>query len=308
MDVAGGPIFELYFRNTLKLAVSAPREIYTDSHLSFESVARIMRDSDLRNKILTSLSTSDPVRTFFEQTLRIRGESGFENMVPYVTSKLSRFVDNPLLKSIICSPKRTINFHDVIEKKKILLVNLSKGNIGAFDTRMIGMLITNYVFEAALERADSSQSDRAPFFYYLDEFQNFTTDTVVDMLAEARKYGLHLILANQTLSQLINSDLSHKRALLEAVMGNIATKLCMRVGLDDAKLLESYFLPQFNKNTSSQLPDRYVIARMQVNGRPSEPFVFSTLPPTLPPKTNLSKSFHTRVVKLSRKKYSIKQS
>lgn len=305
MREAGGPMFELYFRNTFKLAVGAPREIYKDHPLSFESIARILRDGKLREKILSSLSPDDPVRTFFEQAVKTRGDNDFENFVPYISSKLTRFVDNPLLKSIICSSKRTIDFRKVMDEKKILLVNLAKGELGAFDARMIGMLITNYVFEAALERADTPKDNRPPFFYYLDEFQNFTTDTVADMLAEARKYGLHLILANQTLSQLIKPGLSHERALLEAVLGNVATKLCMRVGLDDAKLLEPHFLPQFNGHTLSQLPDRHVISRMLVDGRPSEPFVFSSLPPKPLPKAKVNKDIRTRAVELSRKNYSV---
>ncbi|MEQ1741629.1 MAG: type IV secretion system DNA-binding domain-containing protein [Candidatus Nitrotoga sp.] len=305
MREAGGPMFELYFRNSFKLAVGAPREIYKDHPLSFESIARILRDSNLREKILSSLSPDDPVRTFFEQAAKTRGEHDFENLVPYITSKLTRFVDNPLLKSIICSPKRTIDFRKVMDEKKILLVNLVKGDLGAFDTRMVGMLITNYLFEAALERANSPKDKRTPFYYYLDEFQNFATDTVADMLAEARKYGLHLILANQTLSQLMNRGLSHERALLESVLGNVATKLCMRVGLDDAKLLEPHFLPQFNGHTLSQMPDRHVISRMLVDGRPSEPFVFSTLPPKPLPQTTASKDVRTRSVEFSRQKYSM---
>ncbi len=306
MRAAGGPMFELYFRNSFKLAVGAPREIYTDHPLSFESIARILRDRALLDKIVSGLSPDDPVRTFFEQVKKTSGDQGFENWVPWLTSKLTRFVDNPLLKSIICSPKRTIDFRKVMDEKKILLVNLAKGDIGALDARMVGMLITNYIFEAALGRADSPMSERTPFYYYLDEFQNFTTDTIADILAEARKYGLHMILANQTLSQLINSNLSHSRALLEAVLGNVATKLCMRVGLDDAKLLEPHFLPQFNGRTLSQLPDRHVISRLLVDGRPSEPFVFSTLSPK--PLDKANKDVRTRSVELSRKKYSVASS
>lgn len=307
MRTAGGPGFELYFRNTFKLAVRAPRGIYKDHPLSLESLARLLRDEELRDWVLSKLPEDDPVRTFFEQAKKQRGDQHFENWVPYISSKLNRFVDNPLLQSMLCTPKRTIDFRKVMDDKKILLVNLAKGDIGAQDARLIGMLITNYVFEAALERADSSKDKRTPFYYYLDEFQNFTTDTVADILAEARKYGLHLILANQTLSQLIKPGLSHQRALLEAVLGNVATKLCMRVGLDDAKELEPHFLPQFNGHTLSQLPDRHVISRMLVDGYPSEPFVFSTLPPKPLPKVKANKDVRSRAVELSRKKYSVAQ-
>lgn len=305
MRTAGGPMFELYFRNFFKLVVGAPRKFYVEHPLSLDSIARIMRDRELMNDVLSELPPDSPVRTFFEQAKRTSGDQSFENYVPYITSKLNRLTDNPLLHSIVCSPRRTIDIRKLMDEKKILLVNLAKGDIGAQDARLIGMLVTNYIFEAALERTDTPKELRTPFYYYLDEFQNFTTDTVADILAEARKYGLHLILANQTLSQLMNSNLSHQRALLEAVLGNVATKLCMRVGLDDAKQLEPHFLPQFNGHTLSQLPDRHAISRMLVDGRPSEPFVFSTLPTKPLPKTNENNDVRTRAVELSRKKYSV---
>lgn len=305
MRRAGGPMFELYFRNFFKLVVGAPRKYYVEHPLSLDSMARIMRDRELMNDVLSELPPDSPVRTFFEQAKRTSGDQNFENYVSYITSKLNRLTDNPLLHSIVCSPRRTIDIRKLMDEKKILLVNLAKGDIGAQDARLIGMLVTNYIFEAALERTDTPKELRTPFYYYLDEFQNFTTDTVADILAEARKYGLHLILANQTLSQLINSNLSHQRALLEAVLGNVATKLCMRVGLDDAKQLEPHFLPQFNGHTLSQLPDRHAISRMLVDGRPSEPFVFSTLPTKPLPKANENNDVRTRAVELSRKKYSV---
>lgn len=305
MRQAGGPMFELYFRNFFKLVAGAPRKFYEEHPLSLDSIARIMSDRGLMNDVLSELPDESPVRAFFEQARKTSGDQNFENFVLYITSKLNRLTDNPLLHSIVCSPRRTIDFRKVMDEKRILLINLAKGNIGAQDARMIGMLITNYIFEAALERADTPRDKRTPFFYYLDEFQNFTTDTVADMLAEARKYGLHLVLANQTLSQLMNRGLSHERALLEAVLGNAATKLCMRVGLDDAKLLERHFLPQFNGHTLSQLPDRHVISRMLVDGRPSEPFVFSTLPPVPLTKAKAHEDVRARAVALSRKKYSV---
>jgi type IV secretory pathway TraG/TraD family ATPase VirD4 len=210
MRVAGGPIFETYFRNLFKLAVAAPKSVYRDHPLSLGSLSRILRDRELLKAILQEFSASDPVRTFFEQAEKTVGEGGFENVVPYITSKLNRLVDNPLISSMLCSPKRTIDFRKVMDEKKILLVNLAKGEIGAQDARLLGMLITNYLFEAALERADSPKEGRVPFYYYLDEFQNFTTSTIADVLAEARKYGLHMILANQTLSQLIAGQCCHE--------------------------------------------------------------------------------------------------
>ncbi len=302
MKTAGGPMFESYFRNIFKLAVGASPQTYASQGLSFESIARIMRDGGLRAELVSELRPDNPVRQFFEQAERTSGETAIENMVPYITSKLSRLIENPVVAAMVCSRRRTIDFRQLMDRRGILLVNLSKGEIGPQDTRLLGMLISNYLFEAALSRSDVPRTERAPFYYYLDEFQNFTTDTMTEMLAEVRKYGLHFVLANQTLGQLVSVDLAHPRALQGAVLGNVGTTVCMRLGLDDAEQLKSHFMPYFQPGMLAQLPDRHAVARLLVDGRPSPPFVFTTLSPA--PLDPEASSRAADIVAFSRANYS----
>jgi hypothetical protein len=144
---------------------------------------------------------------------------------------------------------------------------------------MLGMLITKLLFHAALTRSDVAQAARTPFYYYLDEFQNFLTPDVPELLAEARKFALHLVLAHQTLAQL-KTRKSGK--VMEAILGNVATKLVFRVGVEDAGELAPAFLPHFNAETMMHLPDRQVLARMLIDNQPSPPFVFRTLSASQP--------------------------
>jgi type IV secretory pathway TraG/TraD family ATPase VirD4 len=268
-------------------------------------MAKVLSDRALRDNLLSERSEGDLVRQFFEYAQKTSGDQNLHNWVPYIASKINRFVHNPLIERMLCSPIRTINFREIIDNKRILLVNLAKGDIGPQDASLIGLLLSNYMFAAALERGDAPRDRRTPFYFYLDEFQNFTTGTIAGMLAEARKYGLHLILAHQTLSQLISRELSHPRALLDAVLGNVGSKLFMRVGLEDAAILESQCLPQFSAKTLSQLPDGHVVSRLLFEGRPSSPFVFSTLP-AVPPSVRSGQEKHVKRIRaLSRERYGL---
>ena len=264
--------FEQFFRNGALLVMNA------EPQPSFERLVALFGDERYRHGLL-SKCTIAKVRTFFEMAQRTVGENHFDNWGPAITSKFSSFVDNPVLNAILCSPRKTIDYRTIMDEKRILLVNLAKGAIGTIDARLIGMLVTDGLFQAALSRHSVPRERRTPFYLYLDEFQNFTTRTIADVLAEARKYGLRLVLAHQTLGQLVDPHLSPPTRLIDAVLGNVATKLFMRVGLDEARLLEPNLLPQFDARTLATLPDRRVICRLLVDNRPSPPFVFSTLAP-----------------------------
>jgi hypothetical protein len=149
------------------------------------------------------------------------------------------------------------------------------------DSRIIGMLLTKYLFYAALSRSDVPRESRVPFHLYLDEFQNFVGADVTEMLAESRKYGLYLTLANQTLSQLVSGQ---QRETLDAVLGNVATRLFLRVGQSEAAALEADFAPYFDARTLRQLPDRHVLCRLQISNQPTLPIVFETRPITATPE------------------------
>ncbi|MBL8330101.1 MAG: type IV secretory system conjugative DNA transfer family protein [Rubrivivax sp.] len=264
--------FEQFMRNGLGLLLDA------EEWPTLRDLMRIFSDAGYREMLLARCRDPQPTQ-YFRMAAGTVGENAFDNWAPTITSKFAAFVDNPTLSAMLCAPRRTINYRSLIDERRIVLVNLAKGAIGNVDARMLGMLVSNGLFQAALSRQDLPRDQRSPFYFYLDEFQNFTTRAIAEILAEARKYGLHLVLAHQTLGQLVDRRLSPPTKLVDAVLGNIATKLFMRVGLDEARLIEANFQPQFDAATLAQLPDRRVVCRLLVDNRPSPPFVFATLPP-----------------------------
>ena len=297
MRQSGGPGFEDYFRNSMLLAAAAPKGGPNESDgpvPSLASITHVLQDSDWRDYCLSKLDSvygkeeAEQVHRFFKMASRTTGEQNFSNWVPYISSKLTRFVTNATLRKLFCKGRRTLDLRSAMDQRKIVLVNLGKGDLGSSDSRIIGMLLTKYVFQAALSRSDIPRDLRVPFYFYLDEFQNFVATDIPEMLAESRKYGLYMVLANQTLGQLMHAG---RRDTLDAVLGNVATKLFLRVGMEEAGAVAAGFAPYFNAETLSQLPDRHVLCRLQMRGQPSLPFVFETLAPMpLPPKATLPRS------------------
>lgn len=286
MKAAGGPMFEDYFRHSMLLAAAAPSSGPQDEQgttPTLVTVGHVLRDRDFRAACVARLDecygprAAAEIRQFINLALRGSGDHAFENMALYVGSKLSRFVTNATMRRLFCSGRRLINFRSVMDRKKILLVNLSKGDLGRPDSRFIGMMLIKYLFQAALSRADVERKHRTPFYLYLDEFQNFIATDIPEMLAEARKFGVHLVLANQTLSQLTEGG---GREKLDAVLGNVATRLFFRVGQTEAAAVEAGFKPYFDDQALANLPDRHVLCRLQITGMPTMPFVFRTDPPS----------------------------
>lgn len=297
MKVAGGPIFEDYFRHSMLLAAVAPSSGPLDDEGSVPTlvtVGHVLRNREFRKLCVARLDQfygprpAAEIRQFIELAHKASGDTAFENVAVYVSVKLTRFVTNATMRKLFCSGRRSLDFRDIMDGRRILLVNLSKGDLGSPDSRFIGMTLTKYLFNAALSRSDVPRQRRTPFYFYLDEFQNFVSSDIPDMLAEARKFGLHLVLANQTLGQLTDGG---RRETLDAVLGNVATRLFFRVGPTEAAAVEAGFTPYFDDQTLANLPDRHVLCRLQVNGKPTLPFVFRTLVPApLPAAAEIARS------------------
>lgn len=283
MRQAGGPIFEDYFRHAMLLAAAAPAGSPLDSPGStiptLATVGDVLRNKSFRQACTARVDQvygprpGAEIRQFVELAHATRGDAAFENTAVYVVSKLSRFVTNATMRRLFCAGPRTLDCRQIMDEGKVLLVNLSKGDLGGPDARMVGMMLTRYLFDAALSRADQPRHARRGFYLYLDEFQNFVAADVGDMLAEARKFGLFLVLANQTLAQLIDRG---DRQLADAVLGNIATRLFFRIGQNEAAAVEAGFTPHFDDHDLANLPDRHVMCRLQMEGKPTLPFVFKT--------------------------------
>lgn len=174
-----------------------------------------------------------------------------------------------------------------MDERRIVLVNLAKGHLGALDCRLLGMLVLGKLFSAALQRTEAPQSHRPPFYLYVDEAHNFTTDTVGDMMAEARKFGLHLILANQNLSQLTVEG--QNETVLDALLGNVGTLLLFRLGVVDSDRMARYTKPELEAQDLQNLPDFQAAARLLVRGQPTRPFILDTYPPIEQGRTGQSR-------------------
>ena len=267
----GGPLFEQYMRNALLLAMDNEYQGAT-----LMDIPTIFEDRDYRRFLLGQCRNQLVINFWKHQAEKAGGEASLENMGPYITSKLNQFTTNALLRPIIGQPKNTVDFREILDKQKILLVNLSKGLLGELDTQLLGMLIIGKLFSSAMARVKLPQEERKTNFLYVDEFQNFTTDSVAYLLSEARKFGICLILANQNLSQLSTNPGKH--SILESVLGNVGTMLIFRLGVRDAEIMQAYMKPVFKSEDLQELPDFHVASRMLVHNTPQKPFVFKTRP------------------------------
>jgi hypothetical protein len=266
----GGPIFEQYMRNSLLLVMEHP-----ESGSTLIEVPRVLADPEFR-KLKLSHCQNIVVKNFWElEAEKAGGELALANLVPYITSKLNAFIANDLIRPIISQQKSTINFREIMDTGKILIVNLSKGKLGDVNSYLLGMIIIGKILLAAFSRIDIPEEQRKDFYLYIDEFHNVTTKTVTNALAEARKFRLNLILAHQFIGQL---DEETKRA----IFGNVGTILAFRVGPDDAKYLITQFSPAFDEQDLVNFDNFTGAMRLLINGVTSPPFSFSTFPPSKP--------------------------
>lgn len=271
LRTTGGPIFEQYMRNALSLIMDADPENGT-----LMDVPLVFEDRDFRKGLLEKCRNQTVKNFWIKQALQAGGDVALTNVAPYITSKLNQFTTNALLRPIIGQRKSTINFRTILDEGKVLLVNLSKGLLGQMDTMLLGMLIIGKIFSSAMSRVAVPQELRRQMFLYVDEFQNFTTESVAHLLSESRKFGIALTLANQNLAQL--SSGFGRSSILDSVLGNVGTVLMFRTGILDSDRMAHYVRPVYTASDLQELPDYHVISRMLVNNAPQRPFVFNTLP------------------------------
>lgn len=272
MRECGGPMFQTYFRNALLLLIESrcPNATLLD-------LARVFDDKTFRDALKAHCPNQQVVRFWTNQAERVAGDASLSNIAPYITSKLNLFTQSGPIRPIVGQVETTIDFRRLLDRRGILLVNLAKGQIGELDTRLLGMLLIGQLFSAALGRATLRPERRKPFHLYVDEFQNFVTDSVASLLAEARKFGLHLTLANQTLAQL-NAH-PGRQNLLETILGNVGNLMLFRLGVPDAQRLRIFTEPHLPPEEIQRLPNFHAFARLLAAEGPVEPFVFATAPP-----------------------------
>ena len=264
----GGPMFEQYMRNAMLLVMSDP-----DSGSTLMEISKVLSDEDFRAMKLSKCPNQIVVDFWRKEAEKAGGEAALANMVPYITSKLTPFISNDMMRPIISQQKSTINFRDIMDNKKILLVALSKGKIGEINARLLGMVIVGKILMSALGRTTIPENDRVDFYLYLDEFQNVTTNSIAQILSEARKYRLCLNIAHQFIAQL-------KEEISKAVFGNVGSMILYRVGPEDAEFLEKQVAPVFSRNDLVNVDNHKGFAKVLIDGVLTKPFNIQGFPPT----------------------------
>jgi hypothetical protein len=268
MKVAGGPAFEQYFRNSALLVMEHP-----ESGSTLLEIGRVLADKQFRDLKLSHCK-NPIIKQFWENAERTSGEQSLANFVPYITNKFDVFISNDIMRPVIAQEKSVFNFRDIMDKKKILLVNLSKGRLGEINANLIGLVLVGKILMAALSRVDIIGAGKVPndFYLYIDEFQNITTDSIATILSEARKYRLSLTIAHQYTAQL-------KPEIKNAVFGNVGSMAVFRVSVDDAEFLAKQFAPVFTAQDIIKLDNYNCYMKMLANGTPAKPFNMATLRP-----------------------------
>ena len=262
-----GPMFEQYFRNSTLLVLDDP-----ESGSTLLDISRVMADAQYRAYKL-SKATNPVVVQFWKQiATKAGGEASLENIVPYIVSKFDVFTANDYMRPIIGQQKSSFNFRELMDSKKILLVNLSKGRLGEINANLIGMIIVGKILMAALSRVDDMTKTLPPFYLYIDEFQNVTTNSIASILSEARKYKLGLTIAHQFIAQI-------DEKIRDAVFGNVGSMAVFRVGPEDATYLEKQFEPTFSASDLMNIENQNAYLRMLADGTPTPPFSMHTMKP-----------------------------
>jgi hypothetical protein len=271
MKTAGGPMFEQYFRNAVMLTIDDP-----ESGSTLLDVSKLLANKQFREMKLAKCKNPLVVQFWREVADKAGGEASLANIVPYITSKFDNFLSNDIMRPIISQQESSFNFREIMDNKKILLVNLAKGRLGDINANLIGLILVGKILMAALSRADALHTNPPPFYLYIDEFQNVTTDSISAILSEARKYKLSLNVAHQFIAQL-------EEGIRDAVFGNVGSMAVYRVGADDAEYLEKQLSPVFTAKDIINIENRNAYLKILVHGKPVPPFNIEAMPP---PKGN----------------------
>jgi hypothetical protein len=279
---AFGPMFEQYYRNAVQLVVEDPATGST-----FLELPRVFADKAFRDLKISRCNNPIVVQFWRKIAEAAEGDAGLESIAPYITSKFDVFLANDIMRPIVAQEKSAFNFREIMDGKKIFLANLSKGRLGDRNASLLGLVLVSKFLQAAFSRVDT-RAVLPPYYLYIDEFQNFATPSISTILSEARKYKLALTVAHQFMAQLEDD-------IKDAVIGNVGTKIAMRIGTSDAEFLEKQFAPEFSAKDLEHLPNRTGIAALLVNGVPARPFTIET--------QNLPDFDHSRIDEMKQYSY-----
>ena len=259
-----GPAFEQYFRNATLLVMEDP-----SSGSTMMDIACVLSNKEFREQKLAK-SMNPVVNQFWQEiATKAEGDTALANIVPYITNKFDDFTANDFIRPIVGQQESSFNFREVMDTKKILLINLSKGRLGERNANLLGLIVVGKLFMAALSRADNPRAPYPPFYLYIDEFQNVTTDSIPGILSEARKYKLALTVAHQFLNQIADKT-------RDAVFGNVGNMAVFRVGEEDAEFFAKQFAPVFTALDFVNIENRNAYVKILAGGVPQKAFDMRT--------------------------------
>ncbi|PSO43462.1 hypothetical protein BRC19_00350 [Candidatus Saccharibacteria bacterium QS_5_54_17] len=272
-----GPRYHHMFRN-------AALTVMADPHGgTFIDISKLFRDSQFVKEKLQYVEDKTVLEFWQKEMPQAQKSSDFGEMVSWFVSKFGAFLSNQMMRNIIGQSESSFDLRDVMDNRKILIANLSKGRLGELNSMLLGMIFVMKFQAAAMSRANQAEEDRVDFSFYIDEFQNFSTESFAFILSEARKYHLNMIVANQFISQL-------SEEVREAVFGNVGTIISLRTGPNDADFLVKQFSPTFNDRDLVNLPNFHAAVRLMNQGLPTQPFNMTTIPPLEESSPELAKA------------------
>ncbi|MBP9686876.1 MAG: type IV secretion system DNA-binding domain-containing protein [Candidatus Doudnabacteria bacterium] len=280
---------EYILGNTVRALLDSPGN-------SMLGITRMYIDKQYRKRIVDNIK--DPmVRVFWTDEYANYDQKYVKEAVAPIQNKVGQFLSSAIIRNIVGQPKSTIDLREIMDNRKILLMDLSKGKVGEENAALLGAMIITKLQLAAMSRVDMPEQERPDFYLYVDEFQNFATESFATILSEARKYHLNLIMGHQYIGQL--TPTRDNTRLRDAIFGNIGTMICFRVGAADAEYLETEFAPVYTPNDLVNLPKYHILLKLMINGVSSEPFSARSIP--------VNPEFHTdnaeKVVRVSRERY-----
>lgn len=269
---AFGPMFESYYRNTmLLLANPSAKRIMT-----LADFTKVLTSKDLRDELL-AVCPDSTVKDFWSEIAgKAGGEASLSNIAPYIACKVGPLIQAAYLSEMLGHPKDQLNIGKRMDEGGVVLVNLDKGLLGSQQSRLLGTLLAVQIFSAGLRRSQRPEQERPPVNVYIDEFQNFVSGNLASMLSEARKFGLRMVLANQTLAQLEAKQGGAR--LTDAVLGNVGNLFLFRLGVSDSTRLAPFCAPASARKMQF-LPNYHALGRIMDAGKPLPPFVFETRKP-----------------------------
>lgn len=280
-----GPQFEHWMRNAALTLMEHP------NGGTLIEIPKLFTDDGFREQRIRAIS--DPVvKAFWTQQMAKTADFHKSEMYNYFISKFGRFMTNMTMRNIIGQAKSAFDFRDVMDQGKVLLINLSKGEIGEINSNLLGMIFVARLFTSSLSRIDVGEEQRRDFYLYVDEFQNFATDTFASILSEARKFRLNLNITNQYIAQIPEN-------IRDAIIGNVGTLISFRIGVPDAEFMAKEFEPVANQFDLNQIDAFNAYIKLLIDNAPSKPFSMQTIKDSEPENKRLGEA----IIQLSRLKY-----